>query len=194
MPRSTFDESYFKRFYAGTPVHSRKKIEDLAAAVHSLCSWWDVSIRSVFDVGAGLGYWRDWYASNYPGIEVRSVDVSEHACKKFGHELRDISAWKPARSFDLVVCQSVLQYLPNSQAAAAIDNLAAVTKKVMYLEVPTTRDLKHVVDKRSTDLDIYSRSGDWYRSRLRRHFVHSGAGLWVAKRSNISLYEFERAD
>jgi len=193
MPRSTFDESFFKRFYSSTPVHSRKKIETLATAVHSMCSWWDVSIRSVLDVGAGLGYWRDWYASNHPKVTVRSIDVSEHACKKYGHELQDIGAWKPARSFDLVVCQSVLQYLPNPQAAVAIDNLAAATKTVMYLEVPTTGDLKHVVDKRSTDFDVYSRSGDWYRTRLLKHFVHAGAGLWVTKSSNVSLYEFERA-
>lgn len=193
MPRSTFDESFFKRFYSSTPVHSRKKIETLATAVHSMCSWWDVSIRSVLDVGAGLGYWRDWYASNHPKVTVRSIDVSEHACKKYGHELQDISAWKPARSFDLVVCQSVLQYLPNPLATAAIDNLAAATKTVMYLEVPTTADLKYVVDKRSTDFDVYSRSGDWYRTRLLKHFVHAGAGLWVTKSSNVSLYEFERA-
>lgn len=193
MPRSTFDESFFKRFYSSTPVHSRNKIETLATAVHNICSWWDVGIRSVLDVGAGLGYWRDWYLANHPKVKVLSIDISEHACKKYGHESRDISSWKPLRTFDLVVCQSVLQYLPNSQADAAIENLAAATKTVLYLEAPTTADLRNVVDKHSTDFDIYSRSGDWYRKRLLRHFVHAGAGLWVAKSSDVSLYEFERA-
>lgn len=192
MPRNTFDELFFKRFYASTPVHSRRKIETLATAVHNMCTWWDVNISTVLDVGAGRGYWRDWYGSHYPRAKVRSIDVSEHACTKYHHEMRDISTWRPNRSFDLVICQSVLQYLSDKSADAAIHHLASATKQVMYLEVPTTSDLKYVVDRQSTDLDIYSRTGEWYRKRLLKYFVHAGAGLWIAKTSGIALYEFER--
>lgn len=193
MPRNTFDKLFFKRFYASAPVHSRRKIETLATAVHNMCAWWDVSISRVLDVGAGRGYWRDWYASFHPRVKVISIDVSEHACTKYHHEMRDISTWQPNRSFDLVICQSVLQYLSNKSADAAILHLASATKQVMYLEVPTTSDLKYVVDRQSTDLDIYSRTGEWYRKRLLKHFVHAGAGLWIAKTSEIALYEFERS-
>lgn len=192
MPRNTFDESFFKRFYASNPVHSRRKIESLATAVHNMCAWWDISISKVLDVGSGRGYWRDWYLSQHPRVKVRSIDVSEHACSKYHHELRDISNWQPRGRFDLVICQSVLQYLPNKRADAAIQHLAAATKQVMYLEVPTSSDLQSVVDRKSTDLDIYSRSGDWYRRRLREHFVQAGSGLWITKSSDYSLYEFER--
>lgn len=193
MPRNIFDESFFKRFYSTTPVHSRRKIQSLATAVHNMCAWWDINITSVLDVGAGLGYWRDWYESKHPRVKVHSIDASEHACAKYRHELRDISTWQPSRGFDLVICQSVLQYLPNSNAEAAIEHLTAATKLVMYLEVPTTSDLKFVVDRQSTDFDIYARSGEWYRKRLIKHFVHAGAGLWIAKASDITLYEFERS-
>lgn len=193
MPRTTFDERFFKRFYSRTPVHSRQKIESLATAVHNMCTWWDVRISSVLDVGAGLGYWRDWYASNHPRVKVCSIDVSEHACAKYHHELRDISMWHPSRAFDLVVCQSVLQYLSNSRAEAAIEHLAAATKRVMYFEVPTSSDLKHIVDRRSTDFNIYARGGEWYRKRLTKHFTHAGAGLWLVNTSGIALYEFERS-
>ncbi|MEO8364459.1 MAG: class I SAM-dependent methyltransferase [Ilumatobacteraceae bacterium] len=194
MPRSTFDEQFFRRFYSTTPVHSRRKIESLASAVHNMCRWWDVGISTVLEVGAGRGYWRDWYAEHHPRVKVRSIDVSDHACAKYHHELRDISTWRPEEEFDLVICQSVLQYLPNKMAASAIQNLASATKQVMYLEVPTTSDLKNVVDRQSTDLDIYWRSGEWYRKRLSGNFVHAGAGIWVSKSSDIALYEFERAN
>lgn len=193
MPRTTFDATFFKRYYSSNPVHSRSKIESLATAVHNMCGWWDAKISSVLDVGSGLGYWRDWYASNHPRVRVHSIDVSEHACIKYHHELCDISTWQPDRSFDLVICQSVLQYLPNRRAEAAIEHLAAATRLVMYLEVPTTSDLKHVVDHRSTDFDIYARSSEWYRKRLIKHFIHAGAGLWISKTSDIALYEFERS-
>jgi len=192
MPRNTFDEEFFKRFYSVTPVHSRRKIESLATAVHNICAWWDVGISSVLDVGAGVGYWRDWYASNHPRVKLCSIDVSEYACMKYRHEQRDISTWRPDREFDLVICQSVLQYLSNPRAEEAIKNLTIATKQVMYLEVPTSSDLKHVVDRQSTDFEIYARSGEWYRKRLIKHFMHAGAGLWIAKASGIALYEFER--
>ena len=193
MPRQRFDASYYRRFYSSTPVHSRKKVEELAAAVHAMCSWWDVPVKSMLDVGAGLGYWRDWYAKTHPRIKRLSVDISEHACGKFGHEQRDISEWRPQIPFDLVVCHGVLQYLTASQAERAISNLAAATRHVLYLEVPTTDDLRHSVDATSTDLDVHSRSGAWYRKHLAVHFDQAGAGLWVKRDGAVVLYELERS-
>ena len=65
--------------------------------------------------------------------------------------------------------------------------------KVKYLEVPTSADLRNAVDKKTTDLNIYARTGDWYRKRLNRHFMQAGAGLWVARGSGTTLYELERS-
>ena len=147
----------------------------------------------VLDVGAGLGYWRDWYATTHPKVKRLSVDISEHACEKYSHECHDIASWFPTRQFDLVVCHSVLQYLNDKQAIAAIGNLAKATRGVLYLEVPTSADLRNAVDKKTTDLNIYTRTGDWYRKRLNRHFVQAGAGLWVARGNGTTLYELERS-
>jgi SAM-dependent methyltransferase len=193
MPHQTFDASYYKRFYSSTPVHSRKKVEELAAGVHALCAWWDVPVTSVLDVGAGIGYWRDWYARVHPRVTRLSVDISEHACERYGHERRDISEWRPRRKFDLVVCHGVLQYLTAAQAENAIENLAAATRHVLYLEVPTTDDMMHSIDAASTDLDVHRRSGAWYRKRLTQHFDQAGAGLWVKRDGDVVLYELERS-
>ena len=193
MARNTFDAAFFKRFYSTSPVHSRTKVNALATAVHAMCQWWEVPVRSVLDVGAGLGYWRDWYATTHPKIKRLSVDISEHACEKYDHECHDIASWFPTRQFDLVVCHSVLQYLNDKQAVSAIGNLAKATRGVLYLEVPTSADLRNAVDKKTTDLNIYKRTGDWYRKRLNRHFVQAGTGLWVARSSGTTLYELERS-
>ncbi len=174
-------------------MHSRRKIETLAKAVHEFCKWWDVPIRSVLDIGAGLGYWSDWYRKNHKRTKVLSVDVSEHACRKYGHELRDISIWAPSRKFDLVICQSVLQYINDDAAKAAIKNLAKATKHILFFEVPTKTDLLHNVNRDVTDLEIYARTGSWYRNELEKYFRQVGAGLWLAKTSTIVLYELERA-
>jgi SAM-dependent methyltransferase len=191
VPRTQFDAGFFKRFYSTTPMHSRRKIETLASGVHQFCSWWDIQVRSVLDVGAGVGYWSDWYRNNHQRAKVVSVDFSEHACKKYGHELRDISSWAPKRKFDLVICQSVLQYLDDQAARSAIKNLAKATKHVLFFEVPTKSDLRNNVDRDVTDFEIYSRTGIWYRNELAKYFKQAGAGLWVAKSSTIVLYELE---
>lgn len=157
-----------------------------------MAAWWGVRISSVLDVGAGIGMWRDWYRSNHPRVKVASIDVSDHACAKWGHEKRDISDWRPPRPYDLVVCHSVLQYLGNEAASAAVENLAAATRHLMYLEVPTSFDLQHLVDESATDMDVHRRTAQWYRTRLGRHFQQVGAGLWVRHGSTV-MYELEAA-
>jgi len=187
-----FGADYYRRFYGKGGVHDRRQIARLATAVHNMCGWWGVTPRSVLDVGAGPGYWRDWYRTEHPRVRVVSIDVSEHACAKFGHQRRDISEWVPARPFDLVVCHGVLQYPDDESATRAIDNLAAACKEVLYLEVPTAFDYRHVVDADATDMDVHQRPAEWYRTRLEKHFVQAGAGLWVRRNGSVLLYELER--
>ena len=191
-PTNTFDDRYYQRFYGDGGTHDPARIAHIATAVHEMAAWWDVHIRTVLDVGAGVGMWRDWYRSTHPDVQVRSIDVSGYACETWGHERRDISEWRPPTRFDLVVCHSVLQYLDDDQVSAAVHHLAAATRRVLYLEVPTTADFRHVVDVEYTDLDVHHRTGAWYRRLLAEHFQQAGAGLWV-RRGAVPLFELEAA-
>ena len=157
-----------------------------------MSAWWGVTIRSVLDVGAGMGMWRDWYRREYPDVRVRTTDASEHACATWGHERRDISEWRPRARFDLVVCHSVLQYVPDERIERAVSNLVAATGAVLFLEVPTVADFRDVIDPRRTDLQVYLRSGDRYKALLGRHLRQAGAGLWV-RSDRVPLYELEGA-
>ena len=185
-----FDTAYYQRFYGDNGAHDAERISHLATAVHHLAAWWEIDIASVLDVGSGMGMWRDWYHFNYPDVTVRSIDVSEHACATWNHEHRDISSWRPRGKFDLVVCHSVLQYLDNAAAVQAFQNLAAATRHVMYLELPTKWDYENIVDEDATDLQVYQRSAQWYRKHLSQYFRQVGAGLWVPL-DGITMYELE---
>lgn len=158
-----------------------------------MCSWWGVRPRSVLDIGAGPGLWRDWFRENHPSIRVTSTDVSEYACRTYGHQLRDIATWRPDRSFDLVICHGVLQYIDDVGAERAIEHIADATRHVLYLEVPTSRDFATVVDSSATDMLVHQRSGDWYRQRLGRSFSRAGSGLWI-RHGSVILYELEGAE
>lgn len=191
---SRFDEAYYRRHYAGRArVHSAREIARLAGGVTGLAGWLGVELEAVLDVGAGPGLWRDWFRRHRPAVRYRSTDVSPYACRRYGHEQRDISRWRSRERHDLIVCQGVLQYLDDGDAARAIGNLAAMCRGLLYLEAITTRDLAEVVDRGATDLAIHARSGAWYRRRLAPGFVQVGAGLWAARRAGLPLYELEGA-
>ncbi len=192
-PRRDFDAAYYRRFYGRRPVHGRRAIGRLAEGVLGLCAWWGIPVRSVLDVGAGPGYWREWLAVNRPAVRYRGVDASPYACRRFGHELGDIAEWRPPRPYDLVVCQDVLQYLDDDRASRAISNLAAATRAVLYLQAPTAGDRRAVIDPLHSDLSAVFRPACWYRDHLARHFCEIGAGLFHPRRSAIRFYELEVA-
>jgi Methyltransferase domain len=189
--RQVFDADYYRRFYRDRPVHDRRAIAHLATGVTGLSAWWGITIRSVLDIGAGTGLWRDWFAAERPRVAYRSIDVSEYACRRYGHEHADISRWRPAAPSDLVVCQGVLQYLDDHACSRAIGNLAAACRTLLYLEVPTAGDLDEVIDADATDLDIHWRPAAWYRRRLGRHFRCIGGGLYAPRRAGLHFYELE---
>lgn len=187
-----FDEAYYRRFYAGEGrVHGPREIAELAAGVCGLARWLGVDVRSVLDVGAGTGLWGRWFRRRLPRVRFRSIDASEHACRRWGHERRDVSSWRAAERFDLVVCHSVLQYLDDAAAARAIANLGAMCRGLLYLEALALED-RAVLDRAATDLAVHLRPERWYRARLARDFEQVGAGLWAARRAGIRLYALER--
>jgi trans-aconitate methyltransferase len=188
-----FDAAYYSRFYGRRPVHNRKQIAHLAEGVMSFAKWWRIPIRSVLDVGAGKGYWRDCLANSHPTAKYHGIDASEFASRRFHHEHVDIATWQPPRRYDLVVCQSVLQYLDDASATRAIRTLATACRGLLYFETPTVSDRTTVIDRSSTDLDVHWRSGSWYRKQLAAGFTEIGAGLWLSRECATAFFELETA-
>src|SRR5678815_503208 len=119
-----FDAKYYERFYesAATQVYGSTEITHLCRAITELVAWYGGTIRSVLDIGAGTGLWRDWFRKHKPSVRYVSTEVSPYACHKYDHELHDIAHWRSTERFDLVVCQGVLPYLSDEDATKAIGN------------------------------------------------------------------------
>lgn len=188
-----FDAAYYARFYGRRPVHTRRQIGHLGEGVMSFAQWWRIPIRSVLDIGAGKGYWRDWLAASHSTVQYHGIDASEYACRRYRHERADIASWRPSRKYDLVVCQSMLQYLDDDDAAGAIDTLALACRGLLLFDTPTVSDRDCVIDPSSTDLDVHWRTGKWYRKRLAVGFTEIGAGLWLSRECPAVFFELERA-
>jgi trans-aconitate methyltransferase len=187
-----FDAAYYRRFY-GRTAHDRRQIAHLGEGVISFAAWWRIPIRSVLDVGAGKGYWRSWLETAHPTVKYHGIDASEYACKRYGHERADVAVWRPPRKYDLVVCQSVLQYVDDRDATKAIDTLAVACRGLLLFDAPTIADRHGAIDPVKTDLDVQWRTGDWYRKRLSRGFGEIGAGMWLSRSCAAVFYELERA-
>lgn len=150
-------------------------------------------MRTVLDVGAGPGWWGRHLAASHPKIRYTGVDISQTACQRYGHELRDITTWKPTRRYDLVVCQGTLHYLDGRSCVSAIDHLVGATRGLLLLEIPTQDDLDDgTIDADASDLQAFWRPARWYRQKLRTRTIEVGAGLHLPKDSPHRLYALER--
>jgi 2-polyprenyl-3-methyl-5-hydroxy-6-metoxy-1,4-benzoquinol methylase len=192
--RSRFDAAYFRRYYESrrSRVYGREHIDNLARGVTGMVRWFGGEIDGVLDVGAGIGLWKAWFAENMPGTRYRSIDVSEYACERYGHEQRDITAWRARERFDVVVCQGVLPYLDDEACDRAVGNMAAMCRGFLYLEAITARDIRDVCDRKKTDTSIRARPASFYRRMLAQRFEPLGCGLYHVRGGDKLFYELER--
>ncbi|HXK17952.1 MAG TPA: class I SAM-dependent methyltransferase [Polyangiaceae bacterium] len=188
-----FDEAYYHRFYESpqTRVVSAEEHHHLAQFVFSFAEHNKVELKSVLDIGAGIGLWKNWVEKHYKSVSYTGTEVSAAMCKKHGFQHRDIARWRDRKKHDLIICQGVLQYLPDPDVAPAVANIAAMSRGLVYVEVATRADLRDRADKARTDTDIYVRNGSYYRGILAKHFVGVGCGLWWAKDRPPPFWELE---
>lgn len=189
-----FGEAYYRRYYLdpGTRVRAGGALDRLAAFVFGYMSHLGLPVRRVLDLGCGLGHWRTPLAERHPGAAYTGVEISPYLCDRFGWDLGSAADYRGRGRFDLVICQSVIQYLPDGEARAAIANLARLCRGAVYLEIITAEDWRDNVDQRVTDGNIHKRTEAWYRKELGTHFRSAGGGLFLPKDSPVVLYELEK--
>lgn len=191
----SFDESYYRRFYEDpkTRVYSAVEHDWLAQYVFSFARWNQLEIETVLDVGAGIGLWRDWIAKHEPEIKYTGTEFSAAMCKKHGFKQCDIARWRDRKKYDLIICQGVLQYVPDPDVAPAIANIAAMARGLVFFEALTRADLRERADQARTDTDVFVRNGSYYRGLFAQHFVAIGAGLHWPKTLELPFWELDVA-
>jgi SAM-dependent methyltransferase len=198
VPGERFDADYYRRFY----VDRRTRVSDLAAVrklvafVAGYLGFLGVPVRSMLDVGCGLGHWRTAARTAWPRARYHGLECSGELCARFGWtrgSVVDLDATTLRRdgTFDLIVCRGVLQYLDDRDAARAIDNLGRWCGGALYLEALTTLDWRENCDQSRTDGAVHLRSGAWYRRRLGKHFVDCGGGVFCSRNARVTWFELE---
>lgn len=194
MPKTTaFDADYYRRYYEDrrTRVTDLPRIRRLCALVLAALAHYELPLRTALDLGCGIGLWQRALARLAPRVRYHGVENSDYLCRRFGWSKGSVVDHEPGRSFDLVICQGVLQYLDDRAAAKAIQNLARLCRGALYLEALTRRDWAENCDRQVTDAAVNLRPGSWYRRRLQPHFVPVGSGIFLSRQAPFTTFELE---
>ena len=186
-----FDANYYDKWYGD--ADAREFIAAKAARfVLSYVDHMDSRVSTVLDLGCGLGHWRNALVQQARNIRYTGVEFSSYLCSKFGWQRGDVRTYSPGRSFDLVICQGVLQYLSDSDCDLALRNLSTLSKRFLYLEVLTAADAREICAPDGTDFDVFIRDVSWYAGRIGKHFVNLGGGLFAKPGMRQHFYELWR--
>ena len=195
-PSRQFDAGFYRRFYLDpktrvvTPSEMARRADLVAAFVRH----GELRVRSILDVGCGLGLMRRQLERHFPRARYTGLEVSEYLCRKHGWAQGSIATFDSARAYDLVICYDVLQYLQARPAAAALRNLARLCTGVLHFGALTQEDWELYCDKRRTDRNVHVRPGDWYRRRLARAFINAGSGMFVRRGAPLHLWELDQVE
>lgn len=188
-----FDSQYYHRYYHDpqSRVTTKNEFSRLGNFVCAYARYIDQPIERVLDLGCGIGLWRSVIKQHYPKAKYTGVEVSEYLCKKYGWTPGSVVDFRAHQEFDLVICQDVLQYLNKTDAERAIDNLATLTRGILYFGCLTKEDWEHNCDQSRTDGDGYLRRGRWYRRRLSVHFTNAGGGVHLLRSAGHVMFDLE---
>jgi SAM-dependent methyltransferase len=191
-----FGPEFYRRHYADprTRVVTKAEMSRRADLVVAFVRHGELRVRSILDVGCGLGLMRDKLLGRFPRARYVGLEASSYLCERHGWEHGSAASFDPGRTFDLVVCYDVLQYLTSRPAAAAIRNLGRLCAGVLHFGVLTTEDWELYCDQRNTDRDVHLRSGDWYRKRLAPTFINAGSGMFVRRGAPLHLWELDQVE
>jgi cyclopropane fatty-acyl-phospholipid synthase-like methyltransferase len=191
----TFDEAYYARYYENprTRIYSAEEHSALAEYVFGFARWNQIPLDQILDVGAGIGLWKNWIAEHSPKSKYTGTEVSEAMCERYGYKQCSIASWRDRKRYDLIICQGVLQYIADDDVAPAVENIACMSRGLVFFEALTRADYTDRADQEKTDGNVFIRKGSYYRSLFAKHFVAIGAGLHWPKTRELPFWELDVA-
>jgi SAM-dependent methyltransferase len=195
---SHYDRDYFDRWYRDprhrvftTVERARRSALAIAATEYVL----QRRIRTVLDVGAGEGHWREPLLRQRPRLKYIGLDPSPYVVRRFGRlrniregSVETVDAGELGGPFDLVLAVGFLNLLSRQALVMALKRLRTVTSGVALLELFSARD------PLDGDISRYTRlPASVYRGCAKRAgFIPIGFHLYAAGNAAQDLAQLER--
>jgi 2-polyprenyl-3-methyl-5-hydroxy-6-metoxy-1,4-benzoquinol methylase len=191
-----FDAEFYRRHYLNrrTRVVTRTEMARRVDLIAAFVRHGQLRVRTILDVGCGLGLMHRPLQRCFPAARYTGLEASEYLCRRYGWERGSAATFDPGRTFDLVICYDVLQYLDARQAAAAVRNLGRLCAGVLHFGVLTREDWDLYCDRSTTDRNVHMRPGNWYRRRLAPAFINAGSGMFVRRGAPVHLWELDQVE
>ncbi|MDA1075821.1 MAG: class I SAM-dependent methyltransferase [Proteobacteria bacterium] len=192
--RRVFDQAYYERFYLNreTRATSPAAVLRQATFINAYLAYLGLPVKRILDVGCGIGTMLNTLTDLYPSARIDGLEYSEYLCETYGWTQGSVVNYRARTAYDLVICNDVIPYLSDRVCSRAIKNLADLCRGAMFLGALTREDYE-ICDTRRTDDIQYLRPTDWYRTRLARHFVNVGGGLYLKKPLGVTVWHLDRA-
>ena len=145
MPTKNVSGIYSNEFFAGQVDGSARSAAVVVPLVLSL-----LPVRSVIDVGCGVGPWAAAFLANAVpdvwGIDGDYVDRSQLQIPPDRFLARDLTkSVRFDRTFDLAVCLEVAEHLPESRAVGLVADLISVAPCILFsAAVPGPTGTNHI--------------------------------------------------
>ena len=195
MKKVLFDKAYYEKFYLDetTQAVSNEEQERQVNLIQTYITYLQIDIKSVLDLGCGLGQFLRSLARVMPSAAVTGVEISDYLCQQQGWQKGSVVDFGLQREqqYDLVICNDVLAYLNNGECAKAIKNLAKLTSQCLYLSVLTEEDMS-ICDQQTTDMRQRLRPSQWYKKHLAKDFCSVGGGLFIRKPVQVPIWQLEQ--
>jgi len=191
-----FGKDYYKTFYPVATIGPRKRtaVEVFRITRNISQMVFQADLRSVADVGAGMGLWKEAIVADNPDlfgikppVPFDTFDASSYATSTFGCKKMDIVFQEPKDvdgriRYDLVICNGVFGYLADDQLQKAIQRLRKYASRFLYVgELYCKEDIQAgKYDMRGTDAMQKVRSiQDYWKALRDGGFFFVGMGLWA---------------
>lgn len=158
-----------------------------------------IDVSSIIDLGFGYGYLFQRMLKTFLPYRACGIEPSKYAFDKARRRKlqpvestkltlfnESIQQWcdRPNNRntrFDLGLCTSILQYIPDEELPAILHTISQRVK-YLYLTVPTDKELDHQIENLNFD-DTYAlrRSREWYQDILGKSFTNISSKVWESK-------------
>jgi hypothetical protein len=159
--------------------------DNIAKLIRAYSSFLWMTPKIVVDVGAGVGHMRRAIQRHWRGVSYVGYDVSREMCQRFGWEFFDVTLKKhakhPAFLNNVVICDSVFQYLTDEECERGAQTLRASTRHFLYFDSFTLEESRDPsFGPHNADYDVNLRPRQWYVDLLKRSgFEWAGACCWL---------------
>lgn len=196
----SFDKEYWDLNYSDP--QSMDGIGNAKEHTKYLKSFFDlelIDISSIIDFGFGYGHLFQTIMKAYKPYKACGIEPSKYAFDKArGRKLRPVEStdltllneslmqWCGRNEntelvFDLGICTSVLQYVPDKELEQIIPILSKRVK-YLYLTLPTDKELeRQVSDLEFHDTYAIRRTRAFYRKILGESFTNISSKIWESK-------------